>query len=200
MVWNSEQSPLYRTVESFNNSTCKPDEDPVARQCGEPKCGAAPEVGKCRSEQPRKCSPPPGNIGGILQKLTGDRDSLLIIALIILLWREKADMKLIAALAEKILSMPLAKLPGIVQTAAGSITTDMSVTDLYSLATQFQDGGELTMASCMVPSITGMYKSASYVFCDDNALASMMRTIEAGGDASEITGSTSKLAQQLGVK
>ena len=107
--------------------------------------------------------------------------------------------KLIAALAEKILSMPLAKLPGIVQTAAGSITTDMSVTDLYSLATQFQDG-ELTMASCMVPSITGMYKSASYVFCDENALASMMQTIEAGGDTSEITGTTSKLAQQLGVK
>lgn len=108
--------------------------------------------------------------------------------------------KLIAALAEKILSMPLAKLPGIVQTAAGSITTDLSVTDLYSLATQFQDGGELSMTSCMVPSITGMYKSASYVFCDENALATMMRTIEAGGDASEITGSTSKLAQQLGVK
>lgn len=108
--------------------------------------------------------------------------------------------KLIAALAEKILSMPLAKLPGIVQTAAGSITTDMSVTELYSLATQFQDGGELTMTSCMVPSITGMYKSASYVFCDENALASMMQTIEAGGDASEITGATSKLAQQLGVK
>ena len=107
--------------------------------------------------------------------------------------------KLIAALAEKILSMPLAKLPGIVQTAAGSITTDMSVTDLYSLATQFQDG-ELTMTSCMVPSITGMYKSASYVFCDENALATMMQTIEAGGDASEITGTTSKLAQQLGVK
>ena len=99
MVWNSEQSPLYRTGESFNNSTCKPEKDPDERQCGEPKCGAAPEVGKCRSEQPRKCSPPPGNIGGILQKLTGDRDSLLIIALIILLWREKADMKLIAALA-----------------------------------------------------------------------------------------------------
>lgn len=107
--------------------------------------------------------------------------------------------KLIAALAEKILSMPLAKLPGIVQTAAGSITTDMSVTDLYSLATQFQDG-ELTMTSCMVPSITGMYKSASYVFCDENALATMMQIIEAGGDASEITGTTSKLAQQLGVK
>ena len=108
--------------------------------------------------------------------------------------------KLIAALAEKILSMPLAKLPGIVQTAAGSITTDMSVTDLYSLATQFQDGGELSMTSCMVPSITGMYKSASYVFCDEDALATMMQTIEAGGDASEITGASSRLAQQLGVK
>ena len=108
--------------------------------------------------------------------------------------------KLIAALAHKILSMPLAKLPGIVQTAAGSIATDMSVTDLYSLATQFQDGGELSMTSCMVPSITGMYKSASYVFCDESALATMMRTIEAGGDASEIVGTTSKLAQQLGVK
>lgn len=108
--------------------------------------------------------------------------------------------KLIAALAEKILSMPLAKLPGIVQTAAGSIITDLSVTDLYSLATQFQDGGELSMTSCMVPSITGMYKSASYVFCDENALATMMQAIEAGGDASEITGTTSKLAQQLGVK
>ena len=108
--------------------------------------------------------------------------------------------KLIAALAQKILSMPLAKLPGIVQTAAGSITTDMSVTDLYSLATQFQDGGELSMTSCMVPSITGMYKSASYVFCDEDALATMMQTIEAGGDASEITGASSRLAQQLGVK
>lgn len=102
MVWNSEQSPLYRTVEFFNNYSCKPEEDPGERQCEEPKCGSAPEVGEFRPEQPRKCSPPPantGNIGGILQKLTGDRDSLLIIALIILLWREKADMKLIAALA-----------------------------------------------------------------------------------------------------
>lgn len=102
MVWNAEQSPLYRTVESFNNSSGKPEEDPGERQCEEPKCESAPEVGECRSEQPRKCYPPPGNtgnIGGFLQKLTGDSDSLLIIALIVLLWREKADMKLIAALA-----------------------------------------------------------------------------------------------------
>lgn len=34
MVWNSEQSPLYRTVESFNNSTCKPDEDPLNVSAG----------------------------------------------------------------------------------------------------------------------------------------------------------------------
>ena len=36
---------------------------------------------------------------GLLQKLTSDRDCMLIVALIILLWHEKADMKLIAALA-----------------------------------------------------------------------------------------------------
>ena len=108
--------------------------------------------------------------------------------------------KLIAALAEKILALPVTQLPGVVQTAASSITTDMSVTDLYSLATQFQDGGDLTMTSCMVPSITGTYKGASYVFCDEDALATMMQTIEEGGDASSITGTTSKLAQQLGVK
>ena len=108
--------------------------------------------------------------------------------------------KLIMALADKILSMPVTSLPGIVQTAASSITTDMSVMDLYSLATQFQDGGDLTITSCMVPSITGNYKGASYVFCDESALSTMMETIEAGGDASSITGTTSKLAQQLGVK
>ena len=108
--------------------------------------------------------------------------------------------KLIAALAEKILALPVTQLPGVIQTAAKSITTDMSVTDLYSLATQFQDGGDLTISSCMVPSITGTYKGASYVFCDEDALATMMQTIEEGGDASSITGTTSKLAQKLGVK
>ena len=108
--------------------------------------------------------------------------------------------KLIMALAEKILALPVTQLPGVIQTAASSITTDMSVTDLYSLATQFQDGGDLTITSCMVPSITGMYKGASYVFCDEDALTTMMQAVEAGGDASSITGTTSKLAQQLGVK
>ena len=108
--------------------------------------------------------------------------------------------KLIMALAEKILSLPVTQLPGVIQTAASSITTDMSVTDLYSLATQFQDGGDLAITSCMVPSITGTYKGASYVFCDESALATMMQTVEEGGDASSITGTTSKLAQQLGVK
>ena len=35
----------------------------------------------------------------MLQRIMSDKDALLIVALILLLWHEKADMKLIAALA-----------------------------------------------------------------------------------------------------
>ena len=89
MVWNTESSPLYRSVEAFN-STAEKTPEPV-RECG------------CSPPPPEERQPPPvrkpSQQGGILQKLTSDRDSLLIIALIILLLHEKADMKLIAALA-----------------------------------------------------------------------------------------------------
>ncbi len=92
MVWNSEQSPLYRSVEQYNS---RPAEHHTAIQ---PDTAAPAE----RSEQPRSGhfhnEPPVRNLG-LLQKLAGDRDLLLISALIILLWREKADIKLIAALA-----------------------------------------------------------------------------------------------------
>lgn len=88
MVWNTESSPLYRSVEAFNSAAEKTPEPAC-------ECGGSP--------QPEKRQPPPvrkySQQGGILQKLTSDRDSLLIIALIVLLLNEKADMKLIAALA-----------------------------------------------------------------------------------------------------
>lgn len=114
--------------------------------------------------------------------------------------RTSNQRKLITALVNKVLSLPVTELPGVIQKAAKCVTTDLSVMDIYSLATQFQDGGELTMTSCMVPSITGMYGGASYVFCDEDALAKMMQMVENSEDPSEITGTTSKLAQQLGVK
>lgn len=87
MVWNSEQSPLYRSVEKYNHST---EEQPCS--CSE----EPPRKSPCEDKPPRSCTPK--REMGFLQRLTSDRDQLLIIALIILLWHEKADMKLIAAL------------------------------------------------------------------------------------------------------
>lgn len=92
MVWNSEQSPLYRSVEQFNSGTARELPPPAEEQ--ECDCSAPPPCAdKCM-----KC-PHRGTQQGFLQKLTSDRDFMLIAALIILLWHEKADIKLIAALA-----------------------------------------------------------------------------------------------------
>lgn len=92
MVWNSEQSPLYRSVEQFNSGSAKELPPPLA----EPECDSCaappPCQDKCMNCQHR------GAQQGFLQKLTSDRDFMLIAALIILLWHEKADIKLIAAL------------------------------------------------------------------------------------------------------
>ena len=86
MVWNSGNSPLYRSVERFNNGSCTVPE-PECEKCVPPPC---PEPRKCNQRTSQQ---------GLLQKLKSDRDCMLIAALIILLWHEKADMKLIAALA-----------------------------------------------------------------------------------------------------
>ena len=84
MVWNSGQSPLYRTVESFNSASGEHERS--ACECGheEPERPSAPGSTGC-AEHVRCCAPARNSagMGGFLQKL----------------WREKSDMKLIAALA-----------------------------------------------------------------------------------------------------
>lgn len=107
--------------------------------------------------------------------------------------------KLIEALVNKVLAMPVTDLPNVIQSAAKSVTTDLSVNDIISLAQQFQGAGDMTIYSAMVPSITGYYNEISYVFTDESALETMMQMVENGEDPSGITGSTSKLAQSLGV-
>ncbi|MDY4586869.1 MAG: hypothetical protein SPD47_00315 [Oscillospiraceae bacterium] len=91
MVWNSGQSPLYKTVEKFNN---RPPENDIGKCCD--------EVHEEKRPEPPRSTPPkfscPDREKGALSKF-GDRDFLLITALIVLLLHEKADMKLIAALA-----------------------------------------------------------------------------------------------------
>ncbi len=110
--------------------------------------------------------------------------------------RTSNQRKLIEALVNKVLALPATELPGVIQAAAQCVTTDMNVSDIISLARQFKDGGDLTMYSAMVPSVTGYVDGVSYVFADEDALAKMMKIVGEGGDPSGITGTTSKLAQE----
>lgn len=97
--------------------------------------------------------------------------------------------KLIMAIVEKVLAMPVTDLPGVIQSAARCVTTDLSATDIISLAQQFKDSGDLTIYSGMVPSTTGYIGEISYVFTDEAALKEMMEVVEAGEDPSGIVAS-----------
>lgn len=95
MVWKAEQSPLYRSVERFNSGTGSTE-----CCCNAEKSGQNTDMGENRRRQPPNCAKLPEQGGGnMLQRIMNDKDLLLISALILLLWHEKADMKLIAALA-----------------------------------------------------------------------------------------------------
>lgn len=112
--------------------------------------------------------------------------------------RTSNQRKLIEALVDKVLALPVTEMPSVVQAAAKCVTTDMKITDILALAQQIKgnNNGEMTLYSAMLPSITGYVDGVSYVFADEDALAKMMKIVESGGDPSGITGSTSKLAQE----
>lgn len=109
--------------------------------------------------------------------------------------RTSNQRKLIGALVDKVLSLPVTELPGIIQSAAKCVTTDLSVTDIVALAQQFKDAGDITMYSAMVPSVTGYVGDVSYVFTDETALKEMMQIVEEGGDPSSVTASSDAYAQ-----
>lgn len=100
--------------------------------------------------------------------------------------------KLIMALVNKVLDMPVTELPGIVQSAAKCVTTDLSVTDIVALAEQFKGKGDLTVYSAMAPTVfmNELVDGQSYVLNDPTATKQMMKVIEEGGDPSPIMGVT----------
>lgn len=95
----------------------------------------------------------------------------------------------VEALIKKILSMPATDLPGIINTAAKSVTTDMTANDLLDLAMQFKDLKNLKIYSAMVPSTIAMINEISYVVADTVALKEMMALVEAGKDPSTVVAS-----------
>ena len=111
--------------------------------------------------------------------------------------RTQNQRKLIQAIVDKVLSLPVTELPGVIEAAAQSVTTDLSVTDIINLAQQFQDEGDMVMYSAMVPSVAQYVNGISYVFTDTGQLAEMMKVVEVGGDPSGITVSDEMLAKAI---
>lgn len=81
MVWNSAGSTLYKAVERHNSAELptEPHESPEPCRC---------------SKQVHKTAP-----SSPLSQLAQDRDMLLLLAVLLILLHEKADTKLIMALA-----------------------------------------------------------------------------------------------------
>ena len=94
---------------------------------------------------------------------------------------------LIEALASKVLSLPVDQMPGVIESAAQSVTTDLSLTGILSLAMEFvDDDGELTIYSIMVPSTFDSDSSSTYVIAEKDGLRKMMEIVEQGGDPNSV--------------
>lgn len=95
--------------------------------------------------------------------------------------------ELVTAIVDEVLEMPVTDLPKVISAAASCVTTDLTVDELISLATQFKDSAdELVIYSAMVPSYTGMENEISYVYTDTAVLDEFMRLVEAGEDPSTV--------------
>lgn len=97
--------------------------------------------------------------------------------------------KLIMAIVNKVLALNATDLLGVIQAASQCVTTDLAVGDIAALAQQFQDEGDLTIYSAMVPSTTAMIGEVSYVINDPTATKEMMKLVEEGKDPSSVVSS-----------
>lgn len=102
MVWSSAGSTLYKAVERHNSAMEQPQQENGAQPL--PKSGGG-QQSDCSCEEAEK-SAPENRIhtqkqqgASPLQGLMQDRDMLLILAVLLLLLHEKADSRLILALA-----------------------------------------------------------------------------------------------------
>ena len=89
---------------------------------------------------------------------------------------------LIEAIINKILSLPAERIPGVVLTIADCVSTDLTTTEILSLAMRFSDVDSLTIYSCMVP----CNYDGSYLAVSQTALTEMMEIIEMSGDPSTL--------------
>lgn len=111
MVWQAAQSGLYSAVERNNRFVLSPQnaavvvkESPKQAESKLPQePSSAAQHSTSASEDNRQALPQSGERSSShnnqLRALFSDKDALILAALILLLWHEKADIKLITALA-----------------------------------------------------------------------------------------------------
>lgn len=92
----------------------------------------------------------------------------------------------VQAIANKIMTLSPAELPGTIQSLAGSISTDYELGDLVSLAQTFQEAYPyVSFYSCMTPSTTQTIGGVSYTITLEDEWEQMMAKVDAGEDPSE---------------
>lgn len=101
MVWSSAGSTLYRAVERHNSAMEQPQSPQTdSAPPPEPKHEAPPQSPQREKSAPESCIHTQKQQGASpLQGIMQDRDTLLILAVLLLLLHEKADTRLILALA-----------------------------------------------------------------------------------------------------
>lgn len=100
--------------------------------------------------------------------------------------RASHQRQLIEAIIESVLSAPVTQMPTIIEKASKCVTTDLSITDILTLARMFKDKGDITMYSAGLPSETAMIGGVSYVINNEAATEAMMKLVEAGKDPSTL--------------
>ncbi len=95
--------------------------------------------------------------------------------------RQENQRILITAIMNRMLSLSPKKVPGALEQMGDLIGTDMRCYDLVPLFLRFKLANPVVY-STSVPSDTATVDGVSYVIADEAALASLMRTIDAGGD------------------
>ncbi len=107
--------------------------------------------------------------------------------------RTSHQRQLVGAIVQKVVSLPLTDLPGVIEKGAKCVTTDLTIAELLDLAQQFEDPQNLKVYSAMVPSTTANIGGVSYVINDAEATKEMMALVEKGENPGEIV---SKLSTQ----
>jgi LCP family protein required for cell wall assembly len=104
--------------------------------------------------------------------------------------RQKHQRQVIEAVANKITSLSIDKIPGVVSAACDCVTTDLNVLDIIGLAQKFSEADEVTIYSAMLPSYTQNINGISFVINDTDLTKEMMQKVAAGEDPSGIVSTT----------